>query len=127
MAQAAAVVINNGSAVAKTFNPERVTPELTVLSERTTGISLAYPRLKMTFSPATANRATNRSSFSVEIPITQVVDGVTSVAFTLRGKLELILPDGCTDAQRLDLYAFLTNGMANTLIRGNLRDLDPLY
>jgi len=56
-----------------------------------------------------------------------VVNGVTSVAFTMRGKLEFILPDGSSDQDRKDLFAFMKNGLADPLLIGNLRDLDPLF
>lgn len=129
MGQAAAIVINDGQAtpVAVTFNPEKVTPEASVFADRTSGIALAFRRLRLTFSPANAQRPTNRASFEVTYPVTAVVNGVTTVAFTLRGKMELTLPDGSTDAHRKDLYAFMSNALSNALVRGNLRDLDPLY
>lgn len=129
MAQAAALVINDGQAtpVATTFAPESVTPGLSSFADRSTGISLAYRRIKMSTSFASGKSVNNRAKFSVEIPCIQVIGGVTSVAYTLRGFVELVLPDGSTDAQRKDLYAFLKNGLSDALLRGALRDLDPLY
>lgn len=129
MAQAAAIAINNGAStpVEVTFSPEKVTPEVSVFADRSLGVSLGFPRLRLAFSPATSNRATNRSSFEVSMPVVADVDGVSVVAHTLRAKVDFILPDGCTDAQRKDLYAFVVNGLAHALVKGNLRDLDPLY
>jgi len=129
MSQAEAIILDDGAAtpVATTFSPEKVTPEISVFADRLSGISLAFRRLRCAFSPSTPNRPTNRSMYEVIVPVTNVVDGVTVVAFTMRAKLEFVLPDGSTDQQRKDLYAFMLNGMSNALVRGNLRDLDPLY
>jgi hypothetical protein len=129
MSQAAAIVLSDGQAtpVAVTFSPEKVTPEMSIFADRASGISLQFRRLRASFSPATATRTTNRASFEVVIPVTSVVNGVTTVAFTMRGKLDMILPDGSSDQNRKDLYAFMKNGLANALLTGNLRDLDPLY
>lgn len=129
MAQAAALVINDGQAtpVATTFNPESVTPGLSVFADRTAGIAMAFRRLKLSLAFAAGKTVVNRAKYSVEIPITNTVGGVTTIAYTLRANLDVILPDAATDAQRKDLYAFLKNGLANTLIQGMLRDLDPVY
>lgn len=129
MSQAAAIVLNDGQAtpVAVTFSPERVTPERSIFADRSSGISLRFRRLNASFSPSVPNRPTNRSGLTVSVPVTSTVNGVTTVAFTMIGKLEFVLPDGSSDADRKDLYAFMQNALANTLLRGNLRDLDPLY
>lgn len=129
MAQAAALVINDGQAtpVATTFNPESVTPALSSFADRASGVAAAFRRIKISNSFANGKSKVNRARLSVEIPITSLVNGVTTVGMTLRANLDLIHPDGATDAQRKDLYAFLKNSLANSLIQGALRDLDPLY
>lgn len=129
MAQAAAVVINDGQAtpVATTFNPAEVTPANSIFEDRSAGMSLGFRTMRVTYSRPTNTRPTTRASLEVVTPVTQLVGGVTSVAFTGRAKLEFILPNGMTDAQRKDLYAFVVNALSNTLVRGALRDLDPLY
>lgn len=129
MAQAAAISINDGQAtpVAITFNPESVTPGLSSFADRTSGIALAFRRIKVSNSFANGKTKVNRSKLSIEFPVTQSVNGITSVAYTLRANLDIILPDGATDAQRKDLYAFAKNALSNALIQGALRDLDPLY
>lgn len=129
MAQASAIVINDGQAtpVATTFNPESVTPALSSFADRSTGIALAFRRLKISNSFASGKSVVNRAKLSIECPVTQVVAGVTSVAHTLRANIDIILPDGATDAQRKDLYAFCKNALAHSLVQGAMRDLDPLY
>lgn len=129
MAQASAITINDGQAtpVAVTFNPEAVTPALSSFADRSAGIALGFRRLQVRNTFANGKSTVNRSKFSVAVPVTQVVNGVTSVAYTLRANVDIILPDGATDANRKDLYAFLKNGLAHSLVQGAMRDLDPLY
>lgn len=130
MSQAAAITINDGQVApaATTFNPESVTPGLSSFADRSSGIALAFRRLRISTSFAKGGKSVvNRAKLGIEIPVTQVVSGVTSVAYTLRANVDIILPDGSTDAQRKDLYAFLKNALAHALVQGAMRDLDPLY
>lgn len=129
MAQATPIVINDGQAtpVATTFAPESVTPGLSSFADRSAGITLGFRRLTISNTMANGKSTVNKARFTVALPVTQVISGVTSTAYTLRANLDVILPDGATDAQRKDLFAFLKNGLSHTLIQGALRDLDPLY
>jgi hypothetical protein len=129
MAQAAAITINDGAAtpVATTFSPETVTPALSSFAERSSGISLAYRRIKISNTFASGKSVTNRAKLTIELPVTSVVNGITTVAHTLRANIDFSLPEGCSDASRKDLMAFTKNALAHALIQGAMRDLDPLY
>lgn len=129
MAQAAAIVINDGQAtpVATTFTPESVTPALSTFADRSSGVSMAFRRLSVSNSFSSNGDKSNRSRLKFALPVTALVNGQTTLISTLRADVALILPDGCTDAQRKDLYAFVQNGLADSLIQGAMRDLDPLY
>lgn len=128
MAQAAAIAIADGSAVSTTFNPEKVTPEVSTFVDRTTGVASRFRRLTTRFSPANNNRLSTRTALDVSIPIWgTLTSGASGVLYTLRAKVEYVLPDGCSTAERNDLHAFVSNALSNTLVRGNLRDLDPMY
>lgn len=123
------IVINNGAAtpVAKSFSPERVAPEASVFTERSTGISAGFPRLSIAYSPASAKRATNRVDLSLDLPVLQTVNGVSTVAYVGRFKGYFVVPDVMTAAERADLAALVANALDNTQIRAVIRDLDPLY
>lgn len=129
MAQAAALVINDGQAtpVATTFGPESVAPALSVFSDKSAGISIGYRRVKVSTSFSNGKSTVNRGKLSIEIPVTSTLSGITTVAYTLRANLDLILPEQATTAQRNDLYAFVKNSLSNALVQGALRDLDPIY
>ena len=124
-----ALTINNGAAtpVAKTFSPERVTPELTTFTERSATSSAGFVRLGMAFSPASSKRATNRIDVSLDLPILQTVNGVSTVAYVGRFKGYFVIPDVMTASERADLAAFVANALDNTQVRAVIKDLDPMY
>lgn len=122
-----ALSINNGAASAKSFQPERVAPEWSTFTERTSTVSAGYPRLGIGLSPASAKRPTNRVDVSFDLPILQVVNGINSVAYTGRFKGYFVIPDTMTALERADLHAYVANGLANTVIRAIIKDLDPTY
>lgn len=129
MAAIAPITINDGQAtpVAVTFNPENQAPGSTSFVDRATGISAGFRRLTVSNKFANSSSVVNRAKYSVEYPVMTTVNGVTSVAYTLRATVDVIEPTSSTDTERKNLYAFLVNGLANTLVRGAIRDLDPLY
>jgi len=129
MAQASSVVLADGQATPAniTFAPESVTPALSVLTDRSATFSAAFRRLKISSIFASGKSEINRSKFTVDMPVVQTVNGVQTVTHSLRANVEYIIPTQATDAQRKDLHALVRNGLANTLVQGAMRDLDPLY
>lgn len=129
MASAATITINDGQAtpVAVAFNPESVTSDQATFADRTPGVSIGFRRISVRNKFAKGSSKVNRANYAVEYPVTTTVNGITTVAYTLRANVDVILPDASTDAERKNLYAFLQNGLANTLVRGAIRDYDPLW
>lgn len=129
MAQASAIVLADGQATPAnvTFSPESVTPALSVFTDRSAGFSSGYRRLKVSSTFANGKSSVNRSKYTVELPVVQSINGVQTVVRTLRANVEELIPDTATDAERKDLHAFVRNGLAHTLIQGQMRDLDPIY
>jgi hypothetical protein len=124
-----AITINDGAAtpVAKTFSPERVAPDLTTFTERSSGVAAGFIRLGVGFSPASTKRSTNRVSINMDYPVLSTVNGVSTVAYIGRFQGTFVVPDVMTAAERANMAAFVTNALANTQIRGVIKDLDPLY
>lgn len=129
MAAIAPITINDGQAtpVAVTFSPENQTPNAFSFVDRTPGVAAGFRRLTIGNKFAGGTSQVNRAKYTVEYPVLQTVNGVSSVAYTLRGTVDVILPNYATDAERKNLFAFISNGLSNTLVRGAVRDLDPLY
>lgn len=128
MPVATSLSINNAAGAAVTFTPESVSPALTMFTDRAAGVALGFRRVAVSSKFATGKSVVNRSKLTVEVPVTAVVNGVTTVAYTLRANVECVLPAAASATDRNDLYAFLTNALANTaLVRPALRDLEPIY
>lgn len=130
MAIVAPITVNNGAATpaAITFNPETQDAAGTYsFVDRTSGVAVGFRRIAVNSRFAKGSARVNRSKLSLEMPITQQVDGVTKQAYVIRGALDLIFPVECTDQERKDAYAFISNALQNALVRGALRDLDPIY
>lgn len=123
------LAINNGAAtpVAKSFAPERVSPELSTFVERTSPMTAGYLRLSVAYSPASSKRSTNRIDVKFDYPVMQTVNGVSAVAYVGRFVGYFVVPDVMTAAERADLAAFVANSFDNTQIRALLKDMDPLY
>ncbi|DAD50298.1 TPA_asm: coat protein [ssRNA phage Gerhypos.4_50] len=123
------LTINNGAAtpVAKTFSPERIVPELSTFTERSTGVSAGYLRLGVGFSPASKARVTNKVDVTLDFPVLSTVNGVSSVAYVGRFRGTFTMPDTMTAAERADFAAFVANALDITQVRGVIKDLDPLY
>lgn len=121
--------INNGAGtpVAKSFAPERVAPDLSSFTERTSGVSAGYTRLSIGYSPASGKRTTNRVDVKLDFPVLQTINGVNTVAYVGRFQGYFVIPDTMTAAERADLRAFVANALDNTQIMGVVKDLDPLY
>jgi hypothetical protein len=129
MANAATITINDGQAtpVAVAFQPESVTSTEATFADRTSGIALGFRRLSVSNKIAKGTSKVNRAKYAIEYPVTTSVNGITTVAYTLRATVDVILPDASTALERNNLYAFVKNGLANTLVQGALRDIDPLW
>lgn len=127
--QVAQLSINDGAAtpVAKTFSPERVSPEATTFTERSATSSAGFVRLGVGMSPASSKRATNRIDISLDLPVLQTINGVSTVAYVGRFKGYFVIPDVMTAAERANLAAFVANALDATAIRAVIKDLDPLY
>ena len=110
MSQKGPITINDGQAtpVATTFNVESENGNVYTFAERSAGVSVGFKRLTASTTFATKTGAVNRAKFAVELPVISVVNGVSSVAYTLRANVDTILPVASTDQDRKNLYAFLS-------------------
>lgn len=130
MAQATSVVLKDGQTtpVNVTFSPERITPDLSVFTDRGTPAAIGYRRVKLSNRFAGGKSVVNRANMDIEYPVLATdALGNISRAYVLRASVQLILPDRATDQERKNLYAFLLSALQETTLRGALRDLDPLY
>lgn len=129
MSQASNIVIADGQStpVNVTFSPESVTPSLSRFVDRTTGVASKFRRLNVRFNMPTAKKPGTQEA-AISLPVWgTMASGAQGLLYTLRARVNYELPDGCTDAERKDLHALTVNALSNVLVRGSMRDLDPLY
>lgn len=124
-----ALSINNGAAtpVAKSFAPERVSPDHSVFTERSAAVSAGFYRLAVRYSAASVKRPTNRVDVELDLPVLSTVNGVSEVAYVGRFKGYFVVPDQMTSDQRADLHAFVANALDQAAIKAVVKDLDPMY
>lgn len=123
------MTINDGSAtpVAKTFAPERVSPEASVFSERSAATSAGFTRLTYGLDMAKANRKTNRIDISLNVPVLRTVEGNETVAGTALFKGYWVLPDVMTEGERSNVHAFTANSIGHANVKAAVKSLDPAY
>lgn len=122
-----AMSINDSALAAKSFSPVKVTPEETIFAEKTVLSQVGWKQITVRFSPASAKRQTSRIDFDLDMPVTQTVNGIVSLAYTLRYRSYAVIPTQATQLERYDAYAFFTGGLNVAGPKAVFRDLDPLY
>lgn len=129
MAQAANLVLADGQStpVNVTFAVEQATPALSTFADRASGVPAFFRRITQRISWAGGVKKVNTTALTVTVPVFGLVNGVNTSLYTLRGKVELTIPQESTDQNRKDLYAFVKNAMSNAILQGAMRDLDPIY
>lgn len=136
MAAVAPITINNGEAtpVAKTFNPAAVMSELVRYQDRSSGIVLGFPEISI------GNRLpTKDSSYKVtakiKIPVLEQTSASTAtgiqpaptLAYTMLGTIELVMPARSTLQNRKDLFAFVKNFLANATVQTAVESFELPY
>lgn len=124
-----ALTINDGSAtpVAKSFAPQRVSPDLSVFTERSAVMSAGYPKLSISYDPASAKRATHRINIELNLPVVETVNSIPTVTKVGLFKGYFVVPDTFNAQNRADLAAFVANSLDVASVRATIKDLDPMY
>lgn len=134
MAAIANVVLADGQAtpVNKTFAPKDCTSQLASWSDRSSGISIGQPMITQSMvETPTANKVVVK--ITVPVLETTSTDGVAGyvaapkVAYTLLGKVELLLPFRSTLQNRKDIQAFVKNYLSNTFLTKAVEEFEKPY
>lgn len=128
MAQAAPLVIADGATtpVNVTFAVAEASPSQSLFEDRGAGVFAWFRSIMLRSRRPSKQDPNTRTQMLVKVPVVEVVSGVNTLVHTLEADVRLKLPDGCSDANRKHLYAFVVNGLGNTLVRGAMRDYDSL-
>lgn len=130
MGQAAAIVLNDGTAtpVAVTFSPEEVAPGKCVFVDRRKTIRNQQPSFEILFKRPVNGRQTYRTTLNFEYPIVQAVGGLDTVTGVARFKDgDWIIPDFMPEIDRKHMRAFVANALDAALIKGYIEAYDPMF
>jgi hypothetical protein len=80
-------------------------------------------------SPASSKRSTNRVKISFDYPKTAVstVDGSERTVYTARFNADVVIPNEMASADRDDFAAFIKNALADSVVNGYIKELDPIW
>lgn len=131
------VVINNGAntPVSKTFSPSLVSTNLVRWDDRSGGIILGFPKVSISNRMPNKNAKSYKVTCKVEVPILEQTSASTAsgiqpaptLAYTLVGVLDLIMPERSTLSERKDLLAFVKNFIANAAISTAVENFEMPY
>jgi hypothetical protein len=130
MAAIASITVSDGQAtpVATNFLPESSTPDKSAWVDRTSGIMALFRRLTVSLRMPSKSEVVARAVFTTDYPVSEVVNGITTVGYVLRARTEYILPQKSTDADRRNLHAFHVNALSGvTAVTKAMRDYEPVY
>jgi len=119
MPVAANIVVADHVPTNHTFNPLDITTGNALFAERAiAATSAGFELLRLLFSKSTTRRPTDKTTIRLDMPLEQVVDGVTVVYATARFDGNFTLPDVMTSTQKLKFGALVRNVFAHATVRG---------
>lgn len=131
MASISPVVINNSVPTAKTFNPTDCTTSSAVWHDRSLGIDIGFPSVKLSVKRL---KAVNRIHVSIAVPTLEVISGADGgytpspkVAYVSVANIELLLPIRSTLLERQTIEAFTKNILSNAHVVSAIENLDRPY
>lgn len=137
MAAVGNITINNGAAtpVAKTHNPSTVQSDLVSYQDRSGGIVLGFPEISIGNRMPGKNASSYKVTARVKVPVLEQTSPSTAtgiqpaptLAYTLVGNVELIMPSRCTLSERKDLLAFVKNFLANAVVTTAVENFEMPY
>jgi hypothetical protein len=129
VSEAANTAINDGAdtPVSVTFKPELVSGGNATFRDDRLGVSTLMPRIRSISSLATAQRPTNRVTYSVSLPVKKTVDGTDVVDYVLRAECQFVLPERCTTADRKNLLAYVCNGLNVEPFKATIVEVSPIW
>lgn len=130
MPAASNIVINNGTAVAKTFSVVSPQNGATAAEFRDVSITVRghQPVITELVTRATGNASRDKVKVNVILPILRVNgSGVTEVTDYASFRGEFTLPNTMLAAERADILAFAKNLVAHASVASAVNDVLPQY
>lgn len=126
MPSASTIVLNDGTNNLN-FVPVAVSPEKSLLVDRSPATSAGSRKLILGLSAAHSGRPTNRVSVRLDWPTEYTSDGVVLIRDTARVELTVVLPDAMTTAERGVFWNVFQAAIANSVVSGYVDSLEPVW
>jgi len=110
-----------------TFEPKQANPANSVWKSTDAVISASAQTLIMGFDSAKSNRATDKITMRYDYPLVRTVDTISSVSDTARIKVDVILPETMTAAEKLEFWTNFEQLVSLPMISGYAETLSPAY
>lgn len=135
----ASLTINDGQAtpVAHTFTARRIENSLAKWQDISSGIALAFPTITATLrEPIKGQKVPMyKGTLVFSVPKMETVNastynGITPAptkAYECQARVEFLMPERSTLADRKDLRAYVANALANVDLKAMLEDLNMVY
>lgn len=122
------IVINDGAStpVAHTFAPVTTDGLIASLKERV-GVPVGYPGLTASVRPPVKGGEVYKERFSLTLPTTVTIDGVTSVDYTNVGNIEMLISERSTEQDRKNLRVLMINLLSHATVTTVVEKLEPIY
>lgn len=128
MGAIANIAVTDASAVSKTFVPQSNEGGLARWVDRTTStISAGFRYITSKLDPARNSRPTNYIKQSYTHPFEKTVDGVNVVYATAIKEIKYVIPDGLTEAQRLDFWTLARGAEGHSQLKDSVQYLANPY
>lgn len=119
------LVLNNGSAVAKTFtlyNPSSGDNSVANWKLKEGTISSVFPSLSL--AAKTTGNDSRKSMLKIRIPssYTDTVTGLTKVGSGFEANIDVSVPNDFPEALKNDAIAYVVNAVAHATVKACLRD-----
>lgn len=127
MAQATdTIIVNDGAVtpVAVTFKTVKASPALTVWKDKRLLKPVYWPEISLSADLPVGNAPVRKAELRVAIPVVDAITG--KVTDTIRFRLMSDLPTNALQADINNAFAYFFNAGANALVKGAIRDLDPI-
>lgn len=122
----ATLVINDGQAtpVAHNFLPQKIEGGIATFADRSSGLSIGYPRVSIKVDEANPRRPTNKCTVKIVVPVLAVTAPTTmtgiqplpTLAHNAVFEGTFVTHQSCSSAVKDDLWAYTKNLFASTTI-----------
>lgn len=131
------IVINDAATtpVAHTFSPTKIEGNIAFYHDRVGGISVGYPAITISSVQPVKGSRNYKVRAKVVLPVLETISGTASNGFTPAPSkaYDLIfdgtftLPERSTTQNRKDLFAFVKNLLANSVMTSVIESNDVIY